>query len=126
LTYEYDKVFEDYPRYLIIDTLNQRFWFNGAEFTHPLIKSVSFSLQLLAELFTHLNTRIKNKHLPYSGYSKAKNQMVGKIIGPLLAVSKELFGETMPIICEGGLHEYSIMLKSADIPILIILPLQSQ
>ncbi len=125
LTYAYDKIFDDYPDYLIIDTIHQRFWFNGAEFTHPLIKSVSFSLQLLAQLFTHLNTRIKNKHLPYSGYSKAKNQMVGKIVGPLLTVIKELFGETMSIICEGWLHEYSIMLKSADIPILIILPLQS-
>lgn len=55
--------------------------------------------------------------LPLSSYSRSKNEMLGKIIIPLLKTIKEKTQKDLLLECYGGVYDYYLRLKKGDVKI---------
>jgi len=67
---------------------------------------------------------ISNKELPVSSYSKNKNDMLGKIVIPLIELIEKETGKKLPLICKGSIYEFYLKLNPSDIDIAVIQKLQ--
>jgi hypothetical protein len=56
---------------------------------------------MLMTALKNIGSDISNKQLPASSYSKSKNDMVGKIILPLIKIIKDTIKKDIPIDCYG-------------------------
>ncbi|MEI8091116.1 MAG: hypothetical protein WCG98_02465 [bacterium] len=61
-----------------------------------------------------------NNNLPASSYSKNKNEMVSKIVVPILELVEQKMGKKLPLICKGSLYDFYMKLNKSDIDIAII------
>jgi len=67
-----------------------------------------------------MGKEIQNKELPASGYCKNKNEMIGKIILPLIKLIEKKIGKKIPLICKWSIYEFYIKLNNSDVTIAII------
>ncbi|HCY20802.1 TPA: hypothetical protein DIC40_02940 [Patescibacteria group bacterium] len=72
-----------------MDTLNNRIYLEGQKLTSQDLHSQSATIEILKMLLENPGKEINNKNLPLSSYSKNKNDMLGKIVGPLLSLVEE-------------------------------------
>jgi hypothetical protein len=63
---------------------------------------------------------ISNKQLPISSYSKNKNDMLGKIVIPLLSLIEKKTKKKLPLICKGSLYDFTMRLDNSDIEMTIL------
>lgn len=84
------------------------------------LHSQSATIEIMRHLIQNLGKEIANKHLPVSGYSKNKNEMVSKIVIPLLDLVEKKTGKKLPLICKGSLYEFYMKLNPTDIEIATI------
>lgn len=63
----------------------------------------------------HVGVDISNKQFPLSSYSKSKNDMVGKIVSPLIKIVRDRINKDLPIECYGGMYEYYLKLKKNNV-----------
>jgi len=51
-------------------------------------------------LLDNIGEDIENSEFPISSYTKNKNDMLSKIVIPLIKLCEESFGEKLPLICK--------------------------
>ena len=64
-------------------------------------------------LLANIGDFVPNRFLPPSGYSKNKNEMMSKIILPFQELFQQIGDDSLDIVCEGTLYEWTICLKRA-------------
>ncbi len=113
-------ILEKETTWLVIDTINSKLYLNGTRLTSKEIPSQNATAGILNILFEHLWEDISNKELPSSSYSTNKNEMLGKIVIPLIKLLEEQLWEKLPLICKGEISDFYLKLNNTTISIGII------
>ncbi len=104
--WEYNEILEKENYWLLLDTIWNKIYFKWEKLTSKDIPSQNTTIELLIKLINNINKDISNKELPLSSYSKNKNEMLGKIIIPLINFIEEKTGEKIPLICKWSLNDF--------------------
>lgn len=123
IVWDCDKLLENQKKWLLLDTLNNRIYLDGQKLTSQDLHSQSATIEILKMLLENPGKEISNKNLPISSYSKNKNDMLGKIVWPLLSLVEEKTWKKLPLICKGSLYDFTIKLQHSDIEMTILNPL---
>ncbi len=105
---------------LILDTINNKIYFNGEKLTSQDLHSQSATIEILRLLINNPGKDMSNNAFPSSSYSKNKNEMFGKIVIPLIDLIYDRCKQKLPLICKGSIYEFYLKLNSSDIEIAII------
>lgn len=105
---------------LLFDTIDQKIYLFWKWVSSKELRSQSWTIEIINTLIHQIWENVSNKDLPYSTYSKSKNEMAGKIILPLKRLFKENTGKEFPLYCNGSLSNFSIRLENPEIPIYLI------
>ncbi|MBP9780096.1 hypothetical protein KBD33_05770 [Candidatus Gracilibacteria bacterium] len=105
---------------LVVDTITNKIYLSGVKLTSKEIPSQNATADILNILFDHIGEDISNGELPSSSYSTNKNEMLGKIIIPLIKLIEEKLEKKLPLICKGELAHFYIKLGNTQVPIGII------
>jgi hypothetical protein len=106
-----------------LDTLNNKIYLDGKKLTSQDLHSQSATIEILKMLLENPDKDIPNRELPTSSYSKNKNDMIGKIVMPLISLVEKKTGKRLPLICKGSLYDFTIKLQDSDIEMTILNPL---
>jgi hypothetical protein len=105
---------------LLLDTLHNKIYLDGQRLTSQDLHSQSATIEIIKILIQNLGKEVSNKELPPSSYSKNKNEMIGKIVIPLLDLIEKKTGKKLPLICKGSLYDFYIKLNKSDTEIVVI------
>lgn len=105
---------------LILDTINNKIFINWKKMTSKDIHSQSWTIEILKQLLNNQWNEISNKDLPPSSYSKNKNEMIWKIIIPLIKIFEQNTWEKLKLICKWSIYDFYIKLNLPNNPISII------
>jgi len=73
-----------------LDTINNKIYLRGKKLTSKELHSQTTTVDILRILLNNINKDIPNKSLPQSSYSKNKNEMLGKIVLPLISLLEKV------------------------------------
>ncbi len=105
---------------LILDTINNKMFINSKKMTSKDIHSQSWTIEILKQLLNKQWNEISNKDLSPSSYSKNKNEMIWKIIIPLIKIFEKNTWEKLKLICKWSIYDFYIKLNLPNNPISII------
>ncbi len=111
---------ESHTTGLLLDTLHNKIYLNGEKLTSQDIHSQTATIEIMKLLIRHLWQEIINKQLPASTYSKNKNEMVSKIVFPLIDLVEKKTGKKIHLICKGSLYDFYLKLNPSDVDIAIV------
>ena len=80
--------------------INNKIYINGRKLTSEDLHSQTGTVDILKILMENIGKDISNKDLPISSYSKNKNDMLGKIVLPLIELIEKETGKKLPLICK--------------------------
>lgn len=115
-----DRLLENQKKWLLLDTMNNKIYLDGKKLTSQDLHSQSATIEILKMLLENPGKDISNKELPISSYSKNKNDMLGKIVLPLLSLVEEKTWKKLPLVCKGSLYDFTIKLNNSDIEMTIL------
>lgn len=116
---------ENNKQWLLLDTLNNKIYLNWEKLTSQDLHSQSATIEILKMLLENPGKDIHNKELPLSSYSKNKNDMIGKIVAPLLSLIETRIWKKLPLICKGSLYDFTIRLNNSDIEMIVLTSISS-
>jgi hypothetical protein len=99
----------------LLDTVGKKIYFQGEKLTSAELKSQTMTVDILLMLLDRPWEDIHHSDLPISGYSKSKNEMVGKIIVPLKNYILDQCGIELSLECHWWLYDFYIRLDPKDI-----------
>lgn len=100
---------------IILDTVHMKIYTQWRKLTSKDLHSQTGTIEMLLSTLHHIWTDISNKQLPLSSYSKSKNDMVWKIVIPLVKFIKNNLKKDLPIECYGGMYDYFLRLNKHNI-----------
>ena len=106
--------------WILLDTINKKIFINGEKLNSKDLLSQNATVDVLSLLLENLWKEIESSSLPRSGYSKNKNEMVWKIIIPLLKLIEQKLGYHLPLICKGNTQEFYLKLDKPEIDIFVL------
>lgn len=116
---DYKTMLETKFDWILLDTINNKIYINWEKLTSKDIPSQNTTIDILSLLLKQEWEEVKNSEFPMSSYSKNKNEMLGKIVIPLIRVIEEKFWDHFPLICKWGLTEFYLKLNKTNIKIYI-------
>jgi hypothetical protein len=79
---------------------NNKIYINGRKLTSEDLHSQTATVDILKILIENVGKDISNKDFVVSSYSKNKNDMLGKIVLPLIELIEKKKKKKMPLICK--------------------------
>ncbi len=111
---------KNYRHWILLDMLSNKIHINGRKLTSEDLHSQTWTVDILKILIENIGKDISNKNLPVSSYSKNKNDMLGKIILPLIELIEKETGKKLPLICKWSIYDFYLKLNSSDIDIAVV------
>ncbi len=105
---------------LLIDTLFKKIYMNGIRLTSKEIPAQSTTSEVLSILLERIGEDVSTKEFPISSYVSNKNEMLGKIVLPLVKIIKETFDIDFPFVCKGNLSEFYLKLGETNLRVWVI------
>lgn len=105
---------------LLLDTLHNKIYLDGNKLTSQDLHSQSATIEIIQILVKNLWQEVDSKTLPSSTYSKNKNEMVSKIVLPLVDLVEKKTGKKLQLVCKWSLYDFYMKLNASDIDIAII------
>lgn len=118
--WEYNEILKIENEGLVLDTIWNKIYFNWEKLTSKDIPTQNATIEILIILLNNIDKDISNKDLPLSSYSKNKNEMLWKVILPLIKFMEEKAREKIPLICKGSLNDFYIKLWNSNTKLWII------
>ncbi len=115
-----NKLIENQKKWLLLDVMNNKIYLDGKKLTSQDLHSQSATIEILKMLLWNLGKEISNKDLPISSYSKNKNDMLWKIVLPLISLVEQKTKKKLPLICKGSLYDFTMRLDICDIEMTIL------
>ncbi len=115
-----DTMIQNYKIWILLDMLNNKIYINGRKLTSEDLHSQTATVDILRILIENISKDVANKDFPVSSYSKNKNDMLGKIVLPLIELIEKETGKKLPLICKGSIYDFYLKLNPSDIAIAII------
>lgn len=114
---DYESLLTKMMQGLLLDTIGSKIYLNGVRLTSKEIHSQSTTIEVLTALLVHPQKEIRNTELPVSSYSKNKNDMLGKIVLPLIKLLEEQKGIKFPLSCKGSPDDFFLKLGETSLEI---------
>ena len=111
---------ENHKSWLLLDTLHNRIYLNGEKLTSQDLHSQSATIEVIKILIQNLWQEVDCKQFPPSTYSKNKNEMVSKIVLPLMDLVEKKTGKRLQLICKWSLYDFYMKLNVSDVDIAVI------
>lgn len=105
---------------LLLDTVNNKIYLRWKKLTSKDLHSQTTTVEILKLLVNNINKDISNKDLPTSSYSKNKNEMLGKIVLPLIGLLEKVTWEKLQFICKWSIYDFYVKLKVPKMKISIL------
>lgn len=118
--WEYNEILEKEKEWLLLDTIWNKIYFNWIKLTSKDIPSQNTTIEVLIKLIDNTEKDISNKELPVSSYTKNKNEMLGKIVIPLINFIEEKTKQKLPLVCKWSLNDFYIKIWKVNINIWVI------
>jgi len=106
--------------WLTLDLIKRKIYLDWEKLTSKQIHSQNTTIDILEILLKNIWEDISNKELPKSSYSINKNEMLWKIILPLVKLIEEKKKIKLALICKWSINDFYLKLKSSDLSINII------
>ncbi len=106
--------------WLTLDLVNRKIYLDWEKLTSKQIHSQNTTIDILEILLKNIWKDISNKDLPKSSYTSNKNEMLWKIVLPLLKLIEKDKKIKFPLICKWSLWDFYMKLKLSDLEINII------
>jgi len=119
-----EDVIKNHKKWILLDMINNKMYINGRKLTSEDLHSQTATVDILKILMENIGKDIANKEFASSSYSKNKNDMLGKIVIPLLELIERETGKKLPLICKGSMYEFYLKLNPSDIDIAVVQKLQ--
>ncbi len=114
------EIIEEITDGIVFDCIDGKIYINGELTNHNEILTQSGTVDSMKILLEHIGTYVNNSQLPVSSYTKNKNEMVGKIIGPLQELAKKRFNEKIDLECTGNIVDFDLRIKPGSIKLYLI------
>jgi len=114
---DYNEIFANQKDGLLLDMIHNKMYLNGKKLNSSDLCSQTTTINVLDKLLENIGQDIGNKEFEISSYSKNKNEMIGKIILPLISLIEKETGERFPLICKGSIYDFYIKLNPSIIKI---------
>jgi len=114
---DYSEIIEKEQNGLLFDMINNKIYLNGEKLTSKDIPSQNTTIEVVTRLLEHIGEELSNKELPSSSYASNKNEMLGKIILPLIKLIEDRTKEQLPLTCKWGLNDFYIKMWDVNIKI---------
>ena len=111
----YDYLVQQKEVDIILDTVHWKIYTSWQKLTSKDLHSQTWTIDMLLTALENVWTDISNKELPASSYARSKNDMVGKIIIPLVKLIKEKTQKELPLECYGWMYDYFLRLKKSNV-----------
>ncbi len=109
---------------ILLDMINNKMYINGRKLTSEDLHSQTATVDILNLLIKNISKEVHNKEFGISSYSKNKNDMLGKIVLPLIELIERETGKKMPLICKWSIYDFYMKLNPSDIQIAVVEKLQ--
>jgi hypothetical protein len=116
----YNEILTQEKTGLLLDMIHNKMYLNGKKLTSTDLCSQTTTINILYKLMENLGQDVRNKEFEISSYSKNKNEMLGKIILPLISLIEKETGEAFPLICKGSIYDFYMKLNPSIIKISVI------
>lgn len=117
---DYNEIFATHKEWLLLDAINNRIYLNGRKLNSNDIPSQTTTINILDKLIDNIGKDIPNRSFDVSSYSKNKNEMIGKIVIPLVSLLERELWKKFPLICKGSIHDFYMKINITDIKISIV------
>ena len=117
---DYEELLTKQLHDIVLDCINDKILVNGKKVTSNDLCSQSATIWIFKTLIKNIWAEVANTQLPISSYCKNKNEMIGKIVLPLIKLIEKELWKKIPLICKWSIYEFYIKLNSSDITIAII------
>jgi hypothetical protein len=107
-------------KWLTLDLIKRKIYLDWEKLTSKDIHSQNTTVDLLEILLDKLWQDVSNKTLPKSSYSSNKNDMLWKIVLPLLKFVDDKKKLSFPLICKWSITDFYLKLKESDFEINVI------
>ncbi len=115
--WDYDSILENEKTWLLLDKIKWKIYLNWEKLTSQDLSSQTATIDLLETLLLKEKEGIFNKDLPIPSYSKNKNEMIGKIILPLVKLIENKTWKRINIICSWSLSDFYMKLGNDNLRI---------
>ncbi len=115
-----NKLVENQKKWLLLDVMNNKIYLDGKKLTSQDLHSQSATIEILKMLLWNPGKEISNKDFPVSSYSKNKNDMLWKIVLPLISLVEQKTKKKLPLVCKGSLYDFTMRLDICDIEMTIL------
>lgn len=106
--------------WLVLDLINKKIYLDWEKLTSKHIHSQNTTIDILKKLLSYKWKDISNKDLPKSSYSTNKNEMLWKIIIPLVKLIEEKKKIKLPLICKWTISDFYLKLSDSNLNISIV------
>ena len=106
--------------WLTLDLIKRKIYLDWEKLTSKQIHSQNTTIDILKILLSKMWEDVSNKDFPQSSYSTNKNEMLWKIVLPLLKIIEKEKKIKLPFICKWSLSDFYLKLKPSDLEINII------
>lgn len=115
--WDYSDIILNEKDWLIFDMISNKIFFNWEKLTSKDIPSQNTTIEVINRLLENINEEISNKDLPISSYTWSKNEMLWKIILPLLKFIEIKTWEKLQIVCKWSITDFFIKMWDVNLKI---------
>ncbi|MFA6256611.1 MAG: hypothetical protein WC606_05575 [Candidatus Absconditabacterales bacterium] len=116
----YNEIINAHKEGLLLDAIDNKIYLNGRKLTSTDLCSQTSTISILGKLLDNIGQDLENKELEISSYSKNKNEMLGKIVIPLISLIKKETDSKFPLICKGSMFNFYMKINASDFKVFIV------
>jgi len=114
--WDYSDIFEQ-NKWLILDMINGKIYFDWIKLTSKDIPSQNTTIEVISKLLSNIWVEVSNKEFSSSSYTWNKNEMLWKIILPLLKFIELKTWEKLQIVCKWSITDFFIKMWDVNLKI---------
>lgn len=122
----YQSAIEEKYNDILIDMAKNKIHIQGKICTSKDLHSQSVTCEILSRLIKNNVKKISSKDLSPSSYTKNKNEMITKVINPLVKIIQQRFNRVITVSCNWSVANYSIEFDFKDLKIWLLEELLSK
>ena len=105
---------------IILDSIKRKILIQWEKVTSKELHSQATTCDILCMLVQSLGEDISSTNLPQSSYTTNKNDMLWKIVGPLIKTIETKTQKRLPLSCSGWTTQFVLRLDPSDVSIGVI------
>jgi len=110
---------------VLFDGVNNEIHVGGKTFTSKDVPTKKATIELFTFLAQHAGEIMTNDKLPTSNYANYRNDLQGKVVGPIEKLIKQHLDKSLNVTISGELSRFAIQFDPKDISIGFLSPLNS-